>query len=307
MPRGAFDAGNSGLAFSHDGAQLAFMAGTNALLIDARTGLQTNNWNLPVGRMEQLAFDSQGRLLAFHLESLNRTATDASISKPRVARIRELLTNGNLREMTELTEFNNDVRYAHWANDASSVLVEGSHYADCVTNRFVRVVRPDDGSLVWQRPSSLETYTGEGSMPDVAGQFLALNDGTGKDNPLYVLREAQTGRERRPLVNPQPALMHSTADRLCVRVARGFARCALSGEAPLVNLQSVSESPSSRPKFSLDGRLLAWGNQDGTVTVCDLEEVNHWLGKVELGWRSTRVRSSNFARPFPTQGSVKTR
>jgi len=284
MPRGAFDAGNSYLAFSHDGSQFAFMAGTNAMLIDARTGLRTNNWNLPVGRMEQLALDSQGRLLALHLESLDRTATHPSITKPRVARIRELLPNGNLREMTELTEFNNDVRYAHWANDASSVLVEGSHYADVVTNRFVRVVRPDDGSLLWSRPSSLETYTGEGSMPDAAGQFLALNDGTVEGNPLYFLREAQTGRERRPLVNPQPALMHSTADYLCIKVTGGFALCALSDETLLVNLQPVSESQSSRPKFSLDGRLLAWGNEDGTVTVCDLDEMNHRLAALRLGW-----------------------
>jgi hypothetical protein len=36
--------------------------------------------------------------------------------------------------------------------------------------------------------------------------------------------------------------------------------------------------------FSPDGKLLAWGNADGTVSVCDLGEANRRLREVGLAW-----------------------
>ena len=39
-----------------------------------------------------------------------------------------------------------------------------------------------------------------------------------------------------------------------------------------------------RPTFSQDGALLAWGNRDGTVTVCHLEDVQRRLAAIGFGW-----------------------
>ena len=37
-------------------------------------------------------------------------------------------------------------------------------------------------------------------------------------------------------------------------------------------------------KFSQDGNHIVWGDQDGTVTVCDLNEVQRRLAGVGFGW-----------------------
>ena len=38
--------------------------------------------------------------------------------------------------------------------------------------------------------------------------------------------------------------------------------------------------------FSTDGRYVASGNIDGTVTVCDIERVRNKLADLGLGWKS---------------------
>lgn len=52
---------------------------------------------------------------------------------------------------------------------------------------------------------------------------------------------------------------------------------------PLVTL-SIDKICTSAGVFSRDGSRPAWGNQDGTVTVCDLEEIQKRLAGLGLGW-----------------------
>ena len=42
--------------------------------------------------------------------------------------------------------------------------------------------------------------------------------------------------------------------------------------------------PSCSPLFSRDGSRVAWGNSDGTVTVCYPEAIRGQLDRVGLGW-----------------------
>jgi hypothetical protein len=37
-------------------------------------------------------------------------------------------------------------------------------------------------------------------------------------------------------------------------------------------------------QFSRDGRIVAWGEPDGTVSVCNLVEVQRRLAEFGLGW-----------------------
>jgi hypothetical protein len=65
--------------------------------------------------------------------------------------------------------------------------------------------------------------------------------------------------------------------------ARGYALFHRRGRAPLVFLGG--ETPASFPPvFSGDGRLLAWSNPDGTVSICDLPDLHQWLSEAGLGW-----------------------
>jgi hypothetical protein len=36
--------------------------------------------------------------------------------------------------------------------------------------------------------------------------------------------------------------------------------------------------------FTPDGQFAAWGNADGTVSICDFPQVNRRLGEAGLGW-----------------------
>ena len=38
------------------------------------------------------------------------------------------------------------------------------------------------------------------------------------------------------------------------------------------------------PTFSTDGSLLAWGDDNGTVYVCHIENVRQRLAEIGLGW-----------------------
>ena len=53
--------------------------------------------------------------------------------------------------------------------------------------------------------------------------------------------------------------------------------------AALVRLD-IAQSRSFTPQFDLGGNLLAWGNKDGTVTVCNLRKIKSRLDEIKLGW-----------------------
>jgi hypothetical protein len=63
----------------------------------------------------------------------------------------------------------------------------------------------------------------------------------------------------------------------------GFALRTRDGRAPLVVLGGDDTAPSL-PLFDQSGDRVAWGNGDGTVTVCRLGAVRARLAEVGLGW-----------------------
>jgi len=64
----------------------------------------------------------------------------------------------------------------------------------------------------------------------------------------------------------------------------GFSLGRWGENRPLVTLGIDSQVFAMLKPFSDDGRLVAWGNTDGTVHVCDIHEVQRRLAAVELGW-----------------------
>jgi WD40 repeat protein len=70
----------------------------------------------------------------------------------------------------------------------------------------------------------------------------------------------------------------------------GFALSRREGKRPaasplhLVTLGIDLMAAEGRPTFSSDGTLLAWGNQNGTVSVCDIPEIQRRLAGLGLGF-----------------------
>ena len=65
--------------------------------------------------------------------------------------------------------------------------------------------------------------------------------------------------------------------------ARGYALFQRGDVSPRIVL-GVETTPSFPPAFSRDGRLIAWSNANGTVSVCDLLHLRARLAEVGLDW-----------------------
>ncbi len=54
--------------------------------------------------------------------------------------------------------------------------------------------------------------------------------------------------------------------------------------APLLRLPPVNIAPPVLHGFTRDGRYLAWSHAIGTVSICDLVDVQGRLAEVKQGW-----------------------
>jgi WD40 repeat protein len=292
MPRGLFAADNVGLAFSPDDSRLAFMSGTHALLLAVNSGELIQSWPIPPGRVDELAFDPAGRLYAFHFESADVAA--APLSVPRTARIRELLPEGGIAELLELPEFNFDVRGASWAPDASFIVIVGTNVKAGLTNRFLSAVSLTGKTNLWAWPQNLRPYEGAFFALDAAGGLVAFTLGPSRDARMdHDLRQTRSGRRVRSVAFLTHALNSSAKLLVGPPTPDAWSVHSLADDSLLVLVQPADTKPAFTPTFSRDGRFLAWGNEDGTVSACDLHELKQRLGELELDWPKPNSSSNS--------------
>jgi WD40 repeat protein len=284
LPRGTFTADNAALAFSPDNSQFAYMAGTHAMLIDMASGTCAQQWALPIGRVEELMFDPAGHIYAAHFEPADVTAKE--LSRPRTFRIRELLPEGMTANLFEMSEFNWDVRRASWTPNASSILVEGTNVKDGSTNRLLRAFSLTGRTNLWTLPQRFKPGDGGTFSLDAVGSLVLSASGFTKLGALdYYLLDTATGMTNRRSLRSQAAL--NSAAKLQAQAASSGALSlhTLEDDSLLAVIQSgETKLTGSIPTFSRDGRLLAWGNEDGTVSVCELPQMQRLLGAIGLGW-----------------------
>jgi hypothetical protein len=86
-------------------------------------------------------------------------------------------------------------------------------------------------------------------------------------------------------VDPPAAALGPGARLSTLDTASGFglALYRRGEKSPLVTL-GIDTMCSGGSTFSSDGSCLAWGNRDGTVTVCYLTEVQRRLAAIGFGW-----------------------
>ena len=56
-----------------------------------------------------------------------------------------------------------------------------------------------------------------------------------------------------------------------------------SSKSPRITL-GIDAVASHLVRFDAGGNQLAWGNQDGTVTICNLKEIHDRLNRAGLAW-----------------------
>jgi hypothetical protein len=293
-PQG-WTADNAALVFSKDGQKFAFAAGTEARLWDLSNGREIA-WHLPLGLVDTLAFDeTDKRLRLIRMEAADRLHNPDSrvVSRhySRVLRARDLLASPERdlrgadkdKVLWENGFFDAIVYRAEATADGRYFVVLGLHGREPV-QRVIKVLESATGKERWSHTcvnnvgdfhleaigKLLEFHPGGVVPSSVPYRFVAIPDGT----PLG------------PAIPPAEA-MSPGADLLAVRRndSFGFALHRRGDKHPLVVLGiDTLIAPPERAAFSHDGSLLAWGNRDGTVTVCRLEDVRRRLAEVDLGW-----------------------
>ena len=278
-------ADNAGLAFSPDGRKFAVAAGNEARMWDLETG-DSLDWQLPTGLQDLLLFDETGkRLFLFRMETADssRAPDSGSLSRrsPRVGRMRDLLASEN-RDLRQPGQHN-----PMWQTDYFKARI--FEVAATADGRYIVVggeprVRDQDGMI-----KVFDSATGQEVLSKPTAGYFHLEPvdkllccsstaGTG----LAIL-EVPTGKLV-DLVN-QTGTYGPGARLVSVALPNGYGNALFrrDGEQLLVRL-GIDTRSTSTGIFSLDGSHLAWGNQDGTVTVCYLEEIQKRLAGIGLGW-----------------------
>jgi WD40 repeat protein len=285
-PQGSSQADNAAIALSPNGEQLAFAAGKAAKLWDVGSGEELGSWKIPDGYADQFIFPSTNKLLLFRAETLsgatNVFASDRE-KDPLVCHIRNLLGDDPTEPIAQITEFNWSLYGARVAQAGTFFVAEGFHKQNGELVRMIKAFDCFNGKTLWTKDSN-NTAKYTALTIDPLGQVLSVGVGTRQIAWL----EASSGTDiDEVLLTPSaiaPKRNYWTVLGRPGVSARGISLYRTQGRSPVVTFQIDPPTVSCPPEFSLDGSLLAWGNADGTVSLCDLEESRRQLSRLGLGW-----------------------
>lgn len=233
-----------------------------------------------------LGFPDQGSPILFRVETLDgRFAPFGNDPKkhPRVCRIRNLLTSEQASPIAEIHDFNWHVFNAVAPTDGLRFVVEGAHFDGKKGQMKVKCFNSSTGEDLW---TVLSTRTnGSYGMPvDATGRFLVLQTNT---SPTSLLVEMSSGTITQSLPWLPSALGRAAGIFAIAGLPpyrdRGYSLLNHVAGTPLITL-GIDTTVSNFTQFNSDGTQLAWGNTDGTVTVCNLREVHDRLKKGGLQW-----------------------
>ena len=277
-PRGPSE-DNCALAVSPDGGLLALSAGREVQLWDIKEGRRLRTWDFEPALADQLGFPSPDRLLSFRAESPTGKA-------PRVGLIRDLLGKDPRTPLGRTPLFPTRIFSSAASPDGRFFAVEGVHDGPSGPRRRLRVFDGTTGMERWSRAN--EVPGGFGAMAiDSAGQILAIMTKIGPySSETFDLAD---GRPRGSwpgngaILGPgavlwalvEPVSLDGLFASPVLRRGRNEILARFPSDEGVTPLSTV---------FSPDGRHMAYGHDDGTVTVCDLEEVRHRLSEVGLDW-----------------------
>jgi serine/threonine protein kinase/WD40 repeat protein len=263
-------ADNSVLEFSPDGRRLFCSTGSEARLWDLTTGAE-QKWTLSRGLLDTAAFDADGKKLFLY-----RAEADAA---GQVGRMRDLLGPQPEKPLWENRYFNNRTLDAVVSRDAALVAVHGWH-GGRDREEVCKLFRVATGEEVW----SLSTLNQQESVNvrlDPSGKFMVVN--TGRAGPCDVL-ELPSYR----LIDRMGRFPNCLSPGAVYGGAQGdpggFALFRRGDETPVVTMGANIKLTSMQMQFSVDGKLLAWGNLDGSARVADIEEVRRQLANYGLNW-----------------------
>ncbi len=285
VPQG-LDVGNAGLAIDPTGARVAFAAMHEARVWEVDTGRELDRWPLPPGLEPRPAFHPSGKLLVARLETRDKKRLPASgappAEHPRRHRIYELPPGRPAKQLAESADCNLHVYGSVAAPDGRYFVVDGTGGEPRgARTRSVSAYDGLTGKRLWSIPRPVKSQDA-GPRFDPTGKFLAFYAPPG-GSAVSQLFEMPSEEPIASLPHPVGALGPGAG--LVAQYAEGMLVRRRGEETPLVRLDRDGHC-SSGYNFPFDGEgtHLAWGCDDGTVYLCDLQEVRRRLTAMGLGW-----------------------
>jgi WD40 repeat protein len=289
VPIGVFS-DNAGLAFSPDGRQLVYAAGTQGKMWDVATGELVKSWKMPEGFQDNLAFLGADRLISARVETTDPRAPPYGRDPetyPRVLRIRELSTGGT-RVFAEISDFNLGVFHSEWTRDGRSLLIEGRSGSAKAPVRLLKAFDIAANRELWTIQDTHPEVDAASFHFDPTGRVFMRRDPEGRvhilEFPSGALLETHgkdDARASADSLSPGGQLFLSFG--LSAEGPYQIGLWATRHETPLLTV-ATNAPAGGASRFSLDGNFAVWGTGDGTVTVFEPAEVQRRLAKFGLGW-----------------------
>lgn len=286
VPTGDF-ADNAAIALSPNGERLVFSASRKAKMWNVGSGAELNSWELWPGFVDVLSFPEEDRLLLLRVETLDARrppyGNAPPADHPRVCRIRNLLNAGQLKTIAEIPDFNWQVFNTSATRDGRVFLVDGQRGNSSEHRMMINAYDALTGKNLWSFPSAKTGGSGRVSV-DATGRFVAFQ---ATNSIEAVLVNLETGALVKALPYAPAAIGPGAGLYAVGGGPSGDARgCTLFNdtmEKLLISL-GIDGGQAFDLQFDATGNQLAWGNANGTVTVCDLEEVHSRLVSAGVGW-----------------------
>jgi WD40 repeat protein len=276
---------NFDAAFRPDNRRLAACARREARLWDLDTGRQIDHWRLPPGVADTLVFHPTGPLLLFRAERPEGPDDEVGRDNTYVFRLRNLLGPAPHEPVCpDITEFTRFGYGAQAAPDGSCFVAAGTHDGPDGWRRTVRAYDSLTGRELWALRRRSDTGHPLRQL-DPAGRFAACSlDASPRVTLVDLARGREVGfLEEDGTFGPGAKLLATQGPPDLQGIMRGeyVWRAGRRQAKILLDPDAARTCPSV---FSRQGDLLAWGNADGSVSVCDLPRIRQELEALGLTW-----------------------